>query len=91
MTDKKIPINTGAVITEPGSSIKNKTAGWRSLKPIVDKNKCVKCGLCWAFCPDIAIKITKTGIEIDYDYCKGCGICALQCPNHSITMQKEEK
>jgi pyruvate ferredoxin oxidoreductase delta subunit len=91
MKQKKIKINPGAVVTEPGSSIKNKTAGWRSMRPEVDQKKCVKCGLCWSFCPDMAIKLGKKGIEIDYDFCKGCGICAMQCPNHSIIMKKEEK
>ena len=92
MTKKeKIKINPGAVITELGSSIKNKTGAWRSLRPVVDQKKCTKCGTCWMFCPDNAIKITKKGIEIDYDYCKGCGICATQCPVKAIVMKKEEK
>ncbi len=90
--EKKPKINIGAVITEPGSSIKNKTGGWRTLKPVINKEKCIKCGRCWMFCPDNAIKIGKDGKpKIDYDYCKGCGICAAECPVKAIIMKKEEK
>ncbi|MEM4663021.1 MAG: pyruvate synthase subunit PorD [Candidatus Diapherotrites archaeon] len=82
----------GAVIREPGSTIKNKTGGWRSFRPIIDKNKCVKCGTCWAFCPDNSIKKNSDGtFSIDYEYCKGCGICANECPLKAIMMEPESK
>ncbi|MFN3527893.1 MAG: 4Fe-4S binding protein [Candidatus Altarchaeaceae archaeon] len=80
----------GAVIKEPGNSIRNKTSGWRIRKPIVDEKKCVKCGLCAIFCPEGIIEI-KNFAEIDYDYCKGCGICAHECPKKAITMIPESK
>ena len=88
---KKEKLNPGAVITELGSSVSNKTGGWRNLKPVVNSKKCIKCGTCWMFCPDNAIKMTKTGIVFDYNFCKGCGICAMQCPAKAIIMEKEEK
>ena len=85
MTQEKLKFNIGAVITEPGSSKKNKTGDWRSLRPEVNKEKCTRCGICWQFCPDAAIKISKEkGAVIDYDYCKGCGICAAECPFKAI-------
>ena len=84
--------NIGAVVTEPGSSKKNKTGSWRTLRPEINKDKCIKCGTCWKFCPDNAIKIDKEGkATIDYDFCKGCGICARECPVKCIIMTKEEK
>lgn len=85
---KKPKISVGAVIEEPGSTIKNKTGGWRSFRPIRDKKKCTKCGLCWQFCPDNAI---NENFDVNYDYCKGCGICADICPFKAIKMVKEEK
>jgi phenylglyoxylate dehydrogenase delta subunit len=24
---------------------------WRSMRPIVDRDKCVKCAVCWLYCP----------------------------------------
>ncbi len=98
---KRIPI--GAVITEPGSSLKYKTGDWRVMRPIIDQEKCVRCRTCWVFCPDGAIMEvkkpyrTKAGreydvsYEINYDYCKGCGICAHECPVKAITMVEEVK
>ena len=80
--------NIGAVIKEPGSSVKNKTGAWRTLKPVRDKAKCIKCGLCWVFCPDSA---KKKDFETNYDYCKGCGLCAQVCPVKAIKMIKEKK
>ena len=85
---EQLKFNPGAVITEPGSSVKNKTGSWMSMRPVVDKSKCIKCGRCWMHCPDNAIKITKNGAVVDYDYCKGCGICATECPVKCIKMEK---
>ena len=81
-------ISIGANIKEPGNSKKNKTGSWRSFRPIKDKSKCTKCGLCWLFCPENAI---NEKFEINYDYCKGCGICANECPFKAIRMEKEKK
>ncbi len=66
-----------------------KTGDWRALKPVVDMNKCVKCMLCWIFCPDMAIIWDGEEIKINYDYCKGCGICAHECPVKAIDMVPE--
>jgi len=84
-------ITKGAVIREPGSSVKNKTGNWRTFKPVVNKEKCTGCGQCWAYCPDSAINIINKKSVIDYDFCKGCGICANNCPFKGIYMIKEEK
>ena len=87
-----LKFNVGAVITESGSTEKNKTGSWRTMRPVIDKSKCIKCGRCWEFCPDSAIYMDKEGkSNINYDYCKGCGICSMECPVKCIHMQKEEK
>ena len=92
MKKQQLKFNIGAIITEPGSTVKNKTGSWRSLRPEIDRTKCIKCGTCWKFCPDAAIKMDKEGKPtIDYDYCKGCGICAMECPAKAIRMIKEKK
>ncbi len=75
-----------------GTTLSNFTGSWRTFIPIVNEDKCVKCYICWKFCPEPAIYIKEDGyVAIDYDYCKGCGICANECPTNAITMEKEEK
>ena len=80
----------GCTIPEAGNSILYKTGDWRALRPVLDQSKCVKCLLCWVYCPEPAIKRHEDNtVEIDYDYCKGCGICAVECPTKAITMVEE--
>ena len=87
---RDIPI--GGLIPEGGTSHKYKTGGWRTFRPIHDKDKCINCLLCWINCPDSSI-LVKDGkvVGIDLDHCKGCGICAKECPDKvkAITMVAE--
>lgn len=66
------------------------TGDWRTIRPILDENKCIKCGLCFLYCPVNAIKKENDRFVITYNYCKGCGICAHECPKNAIEMVKEE-
>jgi 2-oxoacid:acceptor oxidoreductase delta subunit (pyruvate/2-ketoisovalerate family) len=86
-----VKILIGARIEEAGSSIKYKTGGWRSYRPVVDKDKCTKCWLCYKYCPDAAVKKGQDCAVIDYDYCKGCGVCAKECKFEAIKMVPEVK
>ncbi|WP_312047724.1 4Fe-4S binding protein [Anaerotignum sp.] len=66
------------------------TASWRIFRPIMDKEKCVECGMCMAYCPVGAIiGVTAKNYQITYDFCKGCGICAKECPCKAIDMKLE--
>nr|MDO8116757.1 4Fe-4S binding protein [Candidatus Sigynarchaeota archaeon] len=67
-----------------------KTGEWRTFRPVIDNEKCNKCGFCYTFCPEGTISFSKdTGPEIDLVYCKGCGICAKECPKKAIEMKME--
>jgi len=46
----ELPI--GAVIPEPGSTRRNLTAGWRTLRPVIHDDRCIRCQLCWLYCPE---------------------------------------
>lgn len=87
-------LTPGAVVLEAGSSRKFKTGSWRAYRPVWNEENCIQCLFCWAYCPDMSIKVEdgKRG-EFDLDYCKGCGICALECPgkkgNKAIEMVEE--
>lgn len=85
-------IEVGNIITEAGNASLRRTGDWRSERPLVDKEKCNKCGLCWLYCPDGAMKLLEGGYyEPDLYYCKGCGICAKVCRREAITMIGEEE
>ncbi len=85
-------LNVGCVIDEPGNAATYRTGDWRSQRPVYNKDRCIRCGTCYVFCPDMAIKIIKDGyIEHDLYYCKGCGICAEECPTDAIAMKDEEE
>lgn len=73
------------------STLSNKTGSWRSMKPVVRKEKCTSCLLCWKFCPEPCITMQDGIPVIDYDYCKGCGICAEVCAKKAIEFEEEHK
>ncbi len=84
-------INIALIISEPGNSVEYKTGDWKTHYPVIDYEKCIKCGVCWSFCPDYAFEVREDGnFEVNRDYCKGCGICANECPRQCITMVEEE-
>ncbi|MEW6671676.1 MAG: 4Fe-4S binding protein [Thermodesulfobacteriota bacterium] len=82
-----LPITAISFITTEG----NETGEWRSQRPVLDQEKCNRCGLCWMYCPDNAVRPAGDVFEISYTYCKGCGICAQECPKGAILIVKEER
>ena len=83
-------ITPGCNIFEGGPSVTVETGDWRTMKPVLDWDKCKQCLLCAPFCPDssIPVKLGKR-LEFDFDHCKGCGICWKVCPFEAIRMEPE--
>lgn len=67
-----------------------KNAGWRNLRPVIEKEKCIGCLQCYLHCPDGVIFKSADKVEIDYDFCKGCGICKKACKPGAIRMEVEQ-
>ena len=85
-------LEIGAIVTEPGNASQYKTGDWRSQRPILDRGKCIKCGLCYLFCPEGCIRQETDGYFVsNLFYCKGCGICANECPKKAIKMEEEKE
>lgn len=74
------------------TSVEVKTGLWRTLRPVIDHDRCNRCWwVCSTFCPDGAILVDSEGRpRIDYDHCKGCMICVAQCPPHAISAIPEQ-
>lgn len=84
-------LNLGCVITNPGNAAEYRTGDWRSQRPVWDNDRCIKCGICYIFCPDMAVRQREDGyFEADLNYCKGCGICVRECWTGAIHMEEEE-
>ena len=47
------------------------TASWRIVKPVMNKEKCVECGICLTYCPVNSIEFKSDKYIINYDFCKG--------------------
>ncbi|MCL2529223.1 MAG: 4Fe-4S binding protein [Coriobacteriia bacterium] len=82
--DKFLP---GGIVNDPGNSMMYITGGWRSNRPVWNKDNCNDCMLCWVHCPDSAILVeNQKMVDIDFEHCKGCGMCAVECRFDAIEM-----
>jgi len=66
------------------------TGDWRTFRPVLDPEKCNGCWLCFAYCPDGAIRMDERDRPVfDYDHCKGCLLCVEECPTHALIVERE--
>lgn len=62
------------------------------MPPIIDNNKCVRCGLCVQICPMDILRMKSTEdekhVEVAYpEECWHCRACAIDCPQQAITLR----
>lgn len=86
------PTRGTARISAAANSILRETGGWRTFRPVLVPDKCNGCWLCFAYCPDGVISMTKDDRPvIDYDHCKGCQICVHECPTEALVAEREQE
>jgi len=86
------PTRGTARISAAANSILRETSGWRTFRPVLVSDKCNGCWLCFAYCPDGVISMTKDDRPLfDYAHCKGCQICVHECPTEALVAEREEK
>ena len=71
------------LILNPTVKRREPFSGGRS--PVVDAEKCTKCGICTEVCRFDAI---EDG-EVDLVACDHCGLCVYACPENAITMEED--
>jgi len=77
-------------ISAAANSAVRTTEGWRVYRPEIDLPRCTRCFLCFALCPEGAIRLDAENYPVvDYDHCKGCLVCVTECPPHAITEVRE--
>jgi len=54
---------------------------------VLDKNKCIGCGLCTRVCPTQAIVIDRIAV-VDSARCIGCGRCVTECPRGALELER---
>jgi len=89
----------GGIVPEPGNMVWNDlTASRIGLMPVLDREKCIHCGLCDLVCPDYCLswgdgepggKFERELMGVDYRYCKGCLRCVESCPTGALTKETE--
>ena len=86
------PVLATPSVLHAGNAVARQTGSWRVERPVVDRDICTRCGLCFVRCPDGAIALDDEGFPvIDYDHCKGCMICQQICPLRAIESEKETR
>ena len=84
------PTRGTARISAAANSTLRETGGWRTFRPVLVPDKCNGCWLCFAYCPDGVISMTKDDRPvIDYAHCKGCQICVHECPTEALVAERE--
>ena len=59
------------------------------MPPIIDDNKCIKCGICADICPvDVYSDTEENQLpKVSYgEECYFCGACVLECPGDAILL-----
>lgn len=90
---------SGGIVPEPGNMAWNDLSVSRTgLMPVLDREKCIHCGVCDLVCPDFCLawgegenggKFERELMGIDYRYCKGCLRCVESCPIGALTRETE--
>ena len=82
---RQIPM--GGMIINPPNTQEYNTGTWRTMRPVLNKEKCIHCMQCWLFCPDEAIIVENEEMKgHSLVHCKGCGLCIASCRSGAINL-----
>lgn len=89
----------GGILPRPGNTVWNDLSASRTgWLPVLDRDKCIHCGVCDLVCPDMCLvwdagqaggKFERELMGVDYRYCKGCLRCVESCPSAALTREAE--
>ena len=71
-----------------GRNVMGFIGGLRASRPVINKGKCKKCGICARDCPAKAMAFTKgSSPAIDYNKCIRCYCCQELCPESAVDVR----
>jgi pyruvate ferredoxin oxidoreductase gamma subunit len=75
-----------------GNAPQRRTGNWRQFRPVLQRQRCTRCWLCFVWCPEAAISLDAEDYpQVDYEVCKGCLLCAHECPTQAFSVEKESR
>ena len=87
------------IVPSPGNTAWNDlTASRTGWVPVLDRDKCIHCGVCHLVCPDYCMtwadgapggKFERVLLGVDYRYCKGCLRCVESCSTGALSKEAE--
>jgi pyruvate ferredoxin oxidoreductase gamma subunit len=84
------PAQAAPSIYAVANSPQRKTGSWRQFRPVLRREQCSRCWLCFVWCPEAAITLDADNYPVvDYEVCKGCLLCAHECPTHAFEVEQE--
>ncbi|MCU7788257.1 4Fe-4S binding protein [Pyrobaculum sp. 3827-6] len=66
--------------------------GTEGLRPVVDADRCVLCGVCAGVCPTEAVKVDEESglVTVDGGRCVECGVCVEACDVGALRLERGE-
>jgi pyruvate ferredoxin oxidoreductase gamma subunit len=84
------PAQAAPSIYAIANSPQRQTGSWRQFRPVLHREHCTRCWLCFVWCPEAAIVLDANDYPVvDYTVCKGCLLCAHECPTQAFSIEKE--
>jgi ferredoxin len=83
MEKAEAPLSSPKDIKSEKSAVEEKAIP--QIRASIDKERCVRCGICADVCPAHAVVITEE-VMINSNRCNGCGTCVDECPNEAISL-----
>jgi L-aspartate semialdehyde sulfurtransferase ferredoxin len=55
---------------------------------LLNRNKCISCAACVGTCPDLALEMFGTDLQVFQSQCTYCTICVRICPVGALSIEK---
>lgn len=86
------PTQAAPSVYAMANSPERKTGSWRQFRPVLQRERCSRCWVCFVRCPDAAITLDSANYPVvDLDACKGCLLCVHECPTHAFSIVRESR